>query len=410
MKSELLYTAISNGDIKEVTALLTTDLDIETKNKALSLAADMNLLEITNLLIDAGANIDTPTDRADSILSSAVIASNFEMVRLLLNKGASVKKIGDDSPLLVASRFNEAAMIPLLLEKGANVNEAANDKLLNHACCTGLMFAAARHYYHCVEELLKAPDIIKDAVTHDGKTALILAITFADKDLELFYTEQERVDTIRTVQLLLAAGVNIEAKTAENKTALMLAAERGYIEVVQLLLEASANKNAQRADNTTALSLAFDNGHQDTISLLSNFESFEYRLNKIEYQGDIDKMLQCPISLTMMNDPITVSSGQTYDRASLMGAFLAKKDPRSLALPKSIPCPLTNRPITKQECNFGTSMLIKQHIESFVSAKETTALLLRKRSPSPSIGSFFAEQPLIENEENTAPKKNPGLC
>lgn len=140
---------------------------------------------------------------------------------------------------------------------------------------------------------------------------------------------------------MLAEGIDIETRL----TALILAAQKGHTEIVQLLLAAGVN----------------------------NLETFQYRLDKIQYQGEIDKAYQCPISMKIMNDPIAVSSGQTYDRASLKRLFNSQKESITRALPVTISCPLTRKPIKQEELRNSACIFIKQHIEDFVAAKEKEA-------------------------------------
>jgi ankyrin repeat protein len=60
------------------------------------------------------------------------------------------------------------------------------------------------------------------------------------------------------VQVLLARGADVNAKTNNGQTALMLASGYRHLDVVQALLAAGADVNAKDSRGRTALSLAYN--------------------------------------------------------------------------------------------------------------------------------------------------------
>jgi len=74
----------------------------------------------------------------------------------------------------------------------------------------------------------------------------------------------------KTYNLLKRTGVNIDEKdfTAENKTALILAAERGDLDIVKLLITHKAQLDLYDNNGNTALMLAAKNNHCNVIKLL----------------------------------------------------------------------------------------------------------------------------------------------
>ena len=73
---------------------------------------------------------------------------------------------------------------------------------------------------------------------------------------------------LEVVRILLEAGADQNAATANGITALMFAARQGHLEVVRLLLETGADKNAAMAHGRTALMLAAKEGHLDVVRTL----------------------------------------------------------------------------------------------------------------------------------------------
>ena len=57
-------------------------------------------------------------------------------------------------------------------------------------------------------------------------------------------------------------------KTEKGRTALILAADKGYKEIVDILLENNADVNAKDNNGWTALILAAENGHKDIVIIL----------------------------------------------------------------------------------------------------------------------------------------------
>ncbi len=74
----------------------------------------------------------------------------------------------------------------------------------------------------------------------------------------------ERGD-VGTVEVLIAAGADVNAATQHGMTALMSAAANGHLGLVSLLLERGADINARRYDSLDALALAVFFGHVHVV-------------------------------------------------------------------------------------------------------------------------------------------------
>ena len=73
---------------------------------------------------------------------------------------------------------------------------------------------------------------------------------------------------IKIVQALLEAGVDVNARIPDGKTALMLASQKGHAGVVQALLEAGADVNKLGPNSGTALMIASEKGHIKILKAL----------------------------------------------------------------------------------------------------------------------------------------------
>ena len=71
------------------------------------------------------------------------------------------------------------------------------------------------------------------------------------------------------VELFLEAGMDPNAAGKDGKTALMVAARGGYMEIVKLLLDKGADVNAKdKKFEATSLIWAAVGGHSDVVELL----------------------------------------------------------------------------------------------------------------------------------------------
>lgn len=117
---------------------------------------------------DPEALFDTPNTQGETPLHLACRAGNLQIVEILLNAGANLESkssITGATPLLVAIAENHPDIAKLLIGKGANVNAT------NIARGTALHIAAFNHQASLVQ-LLIAHGAKVDAKTEDGKTPL----------------------------------------------------------------------------------------------------------------------------------------------------------------------------------------------------------------------------------------------
>ena len=118
--------AIKSGDLEGLRVLLSHDPSLATARSSRShptllqcLALDAvdvsNKVEMAQVLLDAGAEINEPFVAAASI-------NNVEIAALLLDCGAAINGTGNWSPLEEALYWGNQGVIDLLLERGASVH------------------------------------------------------------------------------------------------------------------------------------------------------------------------------------------------------------------------------------------------------------------------------------------------
>lgn len=140
LPSRDLATAVSRNDLEAVRALIEARVDLRPTNwydtPALVTAAQHDLLEMVQLLVAAGAQVNNGYERLP--LHCAAENGNLEMVRFLLESGAYLegREIGDRTALMVAASAGQLSIVELLTRQGASL------KAINITKETALMLAA----------------------------------------------------------------------------------------------------------------------------------------------------------------------------------------------------------------------------------------------------------------------------
>jgi ankyrin repeat protein len=251
---------------------------------ALMYAAEGGHAAVIRELLAAGADLRvrdrfvSPDDGGgETALEYAIRARNHEAARLLLDAGADINAMGGGyTPLMIAVRKRDQPLVRFLLELGADPNRASK-------VCSPLELAVDGDQPEIVALLLRAGANPNWGDAHFSVTPLIQA------------AEKGRLECAR---LLVQTGADVNQADSLGRTPLIVAAERGVIrqlvteedwerygdspnlagsclitdenarEIVELLIAAGADVNARDERGNTPLSNAAGMGREEICRVL----------------------------------------------------------------------------------------------------------------------------------------------
>ena len=232
--------------------------DTETPHPSEKIMSDK--LEILQLLLVRGINVNIKDGNGMTALMTASFFGFTEAVKLLLQAGADPNIISDidgytaihcdmilydpETPQPQPSEkimSDKLEILQLLLVRGINVNIKDGNGM------TALMTASFFGFTEAVKLLLQAgadPNIISDI---DGYTAIHCDMILYDPETpQPQPSEKIMSDKLEILQLLLVRGINVNIKDGNGMTALMTASVFGFTEAVKLLLQAGADPNIEQ--------------------------------------------------------------------------------------------------------------------------------------------------------------------
>lgn len=248
-----IVDAAKVGDAKAVRALVRQSTDVNAAETdgmtALHWAVQRRDLEMTDLLLDAGADFELANRTGAKPLYLAAINGDAAVIARLLDAGEDPNALltteGETVLMLVAYTGNAQA-VKVLLDRGAEANTQ------QFRGQTALMWAAAEGHAEVVSLLLARgadPSLQSAASTKPerrppgGMTAL------------LFAARQGKIDAVRA---LLDGGANIDQAGADSTSPLLIAVVNGHYDIASLLIERGANPNIADANGRTPLYAAID--------------------------------------------------------------------------------------------------------------------------------------------------------
>ncbi|KAJ7483684.1 ankyrin repeat domain-containing protein [Mycena latifolia] len=274
---------ISAGCDLEVTMrqLLAQGVAQKDMDAALCAASSNGHIHLVQLLIDAGATINSNGVHYGNALYAASEAGHDPVVQLLIENGADVNAQGGDygNALQAASSNGHELVVQLLIKKGADVNAQGGgyENPLQAALVNG---------HESVVQLLikKGADVnaqggffgnALQAASMDGHKLVVELLIEKGADVNAqggYYGNALHAASAHghesVVQLLIEKGADVNAQGGDYGNALQAASVYGHKSVVQLLIEKGADVNAQGGDYGNALEAASMCGRESVVKLL----------------------------------------------------------------------------------------------------------------------------------------------
>ncbi|XP_053317381.1 ankyrin repeat domain-containing protein 50 [Spea bombifrons] len=204
-------------------------------------------------LLDNGASVNQSDSNGRTLLANAAYSGNLDVVNLLVSRGSDleIEDTNGQTALTLAARQGHVKVVNCLIGCSANINHC------DHDGWTALRSAAWGGHTEVVSALLYAGAKV-DCADADSRTALRAAAWGGHEDIVLN---------------LLQHGAEVNKADNEGRTALIAAAYMGHKEIVEHLLSHGAEVNHEDVDGRTALSVAAlcvpaSKGHASVVSLL----------------------------------------------------------------------------------------------------------------------------------------------
>lgn len=240
-------------------------------SSALHWASYHDSLEAAEQLLVVGANVNATTDLGVTPLWLAIENGNSQLVAALLQAGAdpSIELLSGETIVMTASQVGNADIVRQLLAAGADPNPAVTREQ------TALMWAAGQGHSAVVEALLEyGADIdarslvrsqyVKSEKEQDSHPAYKFWIDQGGNTALIFAA---RSGDLRSVQLLVEAGSDVNVLSASGTSPAIMAIHGGNAELLRFLLVSGADADSN-ASGHTALHAAVLRGNIEAVEVL----------------------------------------------------------------------------------------------------------------------------------------------
>ncbi|MCX6877442.1 MAG: ankyrin repeat domain-containing protein [Verrucomicrobia bacterium] len=302
-----LHFAVFGGNVATIRLLLDHGAEVNAvdNNGQPALHAATWSDEIFNLLLERGANPKLEQSDGTTTLHKACQEGSSTLVTKLLQLHPDLEACDEDyfTPLLNAAEAGRVDLLKLLVAAGANLKATQKDgrnalHLAANAASpeavrflleqklrvnessdfgeTALMIAAGAGQLESVTLLLRAGATVGGVDRRTGMTPLMLTAlgnrrppTVIGPDDRSVRNPDRAFDYLKIAELLLAGGVDLQARDCEGQTALHWAAISGNVEVLGLLISKGAEVDAKDTLNgRTPLHHAVNSADAKTVAIL----------------------------------------------------------------------------------------------------------------------------------------------
>ena len=251
-----LHWAIRKDKVNAVDWLINNGVDTNAKiaraggdETLLQLAIYYNALEVANLLIDKGEDVNAKDESGKTLLHWAVVYDDSDFVELLVGKGVDVnaKETSGYTPLHLTADQNAADIARLLIRAGADIKAET---------IIGTTPLSEAMKYKAVDAanllIIKGADV--NAKDEWGRMPL---------------HEAAKTNSAEAIDLLISKGADVNAKDNWGATPLHWAVINNAEDAAELLIANGADVNAREyAYSKSPLDIARRNGNKTMVEIL----------------------------------------------------------------------------------------------------------------------------------------------
>jgi uncharacterized protein len=243
----LLFSAAQKGCVNMLDRLMAAGASLQARNRLgdmpLAVAAKAGRKEFVAQLAHRGADLNSKNVEGATPLLLAAQAGRKEVALQLIDAGADVNlaDLRGETPLIVSAYNRDATVAERLLARKADPKPAdATGK-------PAIVYAAAKGAKRIVQMLLDAGVDVN--ATYDANlTVLMWAAGHADNAPE--------AEGLSTVSLLIERGARVNERDDRGRTPLMIAVGQNHVDIARALMTAGADASLRDNAGKSAADLA----------------------------------------------------------------------------------------------------------------------------------------------------------
>ncbi|XP_075042642.1 histone-lysine N-methyltransferase EHMT2 isoform X2 [Mixophyes fleayi] len=269
--SRQLYLSVKAGELQKVLLVLMDNQDSnflndqQLKRSPLHAAAQRGSLELSHILLQAGANINATDKVLRTPLLEAVVNNHLEVAKYLVQNGACVYHQVTSLTCTTNRSTSSYSTGPYCKDKSISLQEEDGSTCLHHAAKSGNL--------EMLNFLLSTGQVNVNAQDNGGWTPIIWA------------AEHKHIDVIR---MLLMRGSDVTLEDNEKNICLHWASFTGSTEIAEVLLNAQCDLHAVNFHGDTPLHIAAREGFSNCVNLfLSRGADTEVRNNEGDMPCDL---------------------------------------------------------------------------------------------------------------------------
>ncbi|XP_067660340.1 putative ankyrin repeat protein RF_0381 [Haliotis asinina] len=289
-----LYNASEFGDFSRVNTILSqgrinTDCQDWIGRTAVMCAALKGHLEVVQLLVTKGANVNLIDKFANNILHLACLGGDVDVVKYILSQDMAYidgRAQRGRTPMMLAAENGHKEVVELLVGEGADMSlvDKQRDNILHCACRGGDLEGG---HLEVVTYIVSQNKVDINSRGWKQKTPVMVAAEMGKKDVVEFLVEHGadlllvkdggsnilhlacKGGYVEVVKYIVSQNkVDINSAGWKQRTPVIVAAEMGEKDVVEFLVEHGADLLLVKDGGSNILHLACKGGHLEVVKYI----------------------------------------------------------------------------------------------------------------------------------------------